>query len=200
MTRNQILDAAARIISQKGYHAASMQDIARAVNLQKASLYHHVSSKQEILLILLNRGLDLLTERLEAVVEKEISPDEKLRQAMTTYMQTLADYDSLSAILLLEHRSLEPELHELHVPRRDRFERIWRDLIQEGIEAGVFTSASPSIAARAVLGVMNWTITWYRYDGPLSAGEIAAKFADLFLQGLLVRPSTNASTHSASFQ
>lgn len=200
MTRDEILEAAAQIISQKGYHAASMQDIARAVNLQKASLYHHVSSKQEILLILLNRGLDLLTERLEAVVVQPISPDEKLRQAMSTYLQTLAEYESLSAVLLLEHRSLEPDLHELHIPRRDRFERIWRDVIQEGMDEGVFACNSPSIATRAVLGVMNWTITWYRHDGPLSAGEIAAEFADLFLKGLLVRPSVTAALHSDSIQ
>jgi AcrR family transcriptional regulator len=187
MTRDEILEAAADIISQKGYHAASMQDIAQAVNLQKASLYHHVSSKQEILLILLDRGLDLLTQRLEAVVIQPISPEEKLRQAMCTYLKTLAEYESLSAVLLLEHRSLEPKLQELHVRRRDQFERIWRNLIQEGMEQGVFNCSSPSITARAVLGVMNWTITWYRHNGPLSAGEIAAEFADLFLQGLITR-------------
>jgi len=196
MTRDEILEAAAQIISQKGYHAASMQDIAQAVNLQKASLYHHVSSKQEILMILLNRGLDLLTERLEAVVVQPVSADEKLRQAMSTYLQTLAEYESLSAVLLLEHRSLEPDLHDLHIPRRDRFERIWRDVIQEGMDQGVFACDSPSIAARAVLGVMNWTITWYRHNGPLSAGEIGTEFADLFLQGLLVRSSVTASLHS----
>jgi AcrR family transcriptional regulator len=196
MTRDEILEAAAQIISQKGYHAASMQDIAQAVNLQKASLYHHVSSKQEILMILLNRGLDLLTERLEAVVVQPVSADEKLRQAMSTYLQTLAEYESLSAVLLLEHRSLEPDLHDLHIPRRDRFERLWRDVIQEGMDQGVFACDSPSIAARAVLGVMNWTITWYRHNGPLSAGEIGTEFADLFLQGLLVRSSVTASLHS----
>jgi hypothetical protein len=94
----------------------------------------------------------------------------------------------LSAVLLLEHRSLEPEMHSRHVPRRDRFEGLWRDLIREGKEAGIFTCASPSITARALLGVMNWTITWYRPGGSLSADEIASQFADLFLSGLLIRP------------
>ena len=60
MTRDEILDAAAQIFRVKGFHASSMQDIAQAVNLQKASLYHHVSSKQEILLALLDRAIDLL--------------------------------------------------------------------------------------------------------------------------------------------
>jgi AcrR family transcriptional regulator len=60
MTRDEILLAAAQIFSQKGFHATSMQDIAQAVNLQKASLYHHVTSKQEILVEVLDRALDLL--------------------------------------------------------------------------------------------------------------------------------------------
>jgi len=62
MTREDILDAAAQVFRQKGFHGASMADIAGAVKLQKASLYHHVSSKQEILLALLNRALELLLE------------------------------------------------------------------------------------------------------------------------------------------
>jgi AcrR family transcriptional regulator len=185
MTREQILDAAALIFSQKGFHAASMADIAEAVNLQKASLYYHVSSKQEILLAILDQALDLLIERLIAVQAVQLPPEEKLRQGMRTYLQTLTDHQSLAAVLLLEHRSLEPELREQHIPRRDRFERIWKELIQEGQESGVFACADPGLAARALLGVMNWTINWYRADGPLSAQEIADRFADLFLNGLI---------------
>ena len=120
MTRDQILEAAAQIFGQKGYHAASMQDIARAVNLQKASLYHHVDSKQEILLALLDQALDLLIERMEVVLQQDAAVDEKLRQAMRSYLQTLAENRELSAVLLFEHRSLEPELRERHLPRRDR--------------------------------------------------------------------------------
>ena len=67
MTKEEILDAAAQIFRIKGYHATSMSDIAGAVNLQKASLYHHVSSKQEILLALLDEALGMILERLENV-------------------------------------------------------------------------------------------------------------------------------------
>lgn len=199
MTRDDILDAAAQIFSQKGYHGTSMQDIALAVNLQKSSLYHHVSSKQEILLELLNRGLDLLIERVNAALEEPASyaepdasaePDsaeEKLRRAMCIYLQTLAEYQDLAAVLLLEHRSLEPEYHSRHIPRRDRFERIWRDLIVAGQENGIFSCAHPSLTARALLGVMNWTVTWYHQDGALTSNEIAEHFANLFLLGLIAR-------------
>ena len=87
MTKEEILDAAAQIFRLKGYHATSMNDIAGAVNLQKASLYHHVSSKQEILLELLDQAIELLTEQILVVVQDEsILPDEKLRQMMRAFI------------------------------------------------------------------------------------------------------------------
>jgi AcrR family transcriptional regulator len=185
MNRDQILETSAQIIRQKGFHAASMQDIATAVNLQKASLYHHFSSKQEILLELLARALDLLTERLLDVFSLDLPVDIKLRQAMQVYLESLAEHADLAAVLLLEHRSLDPESHDRHIPRRDRFERLWRDLIQDGIRSKVFQKTDPAMAARALLGVMNWTITWYRPDGALPIGKISDEFATLFLEGLL---------------
>ncbi len=189
MNKDQILDAAAQIFSLKGYHAASMQDIANAVHLQKASLYHHISSKQEILLALLDKALDVLIERLSEVVSLPLPPDEKLRRAIQVYMCTLGENRELASVLLLEYRSLKPEFLERHIPRRDRFERIWRTLIDDGLRSGQFSllHTDSALAARALLGVMNWSIFWYRPDGPLSMETIAAGFAELFLSGLLER-------------
>jgi AcrR family transcriptional regulator len=187
MTRDEILEAAAQIFSQKGFHAASMQDIAQAVHLKKASLYHHVNNKQEILVAILDQALDLLIERMSEVMARPLSPDEKLRQAMKSYLQTMLEHRELASVLLLEHRSLDPELHARHVPRRDRFERLWRELIQEGLDQSIFCYVDTELAARALLGVMNWTITWYRPDGILSPEAVAAQFANLFLSGLLTR-------------
>jgi TetR/AcrR family transcriptional regulator, cholesterol catabolism regulator len=187
MTRDEILEAAAQIISQKGFHAASMQDIAQAVNLQKASLYYHVSSKQEILLALLDQALDMLIEHMLAVTTQPFPADVKLRQAMKAYLQAMLEHRDMASVLLLEHRSLEPELHARHIPRRDRFEHLWRDLIQQGLDEGVFCCVDPNLSARALLGVMNWTITWYRPDGELTPEMIAGQLAELFLNGLLER-------------
>lgn len=185
MTREGILEAAARIFGEKGYHATSMQDIADAVNLQKASLYYHFDSKQEILMAILDHALDLINNRLETVLGHSLSPDEKLRQAMVSYLQTIAENQNLSAVLLLELRSLDPELKARHASRREKFEKLWRKLILEGMQAGIFNNVDPSLTGRAILGVMNWTVTWYRRDGARSATEIANLFADLLLQGLM---------------
>lgn len=185
MTKDQILEAAALIFRSKGFHAASMQDIAEAVNLQKASLYHHVTSKQEILLNLLDRALDVVTTDVASALEQPGKADEKLRRAVYAYLTTIIENRDLASVLILEHRSLEPTYQARHIPRRDRFERLWRNLIQSGINEGIFLCDDPALATRAILGTLNWTITWYRPDGQLSLDEVAENYLSMFLFGLV---------------
>ena len=185
MTRDDILDAAAQVIRKKGFHAASMADIAHAVNLQKASLYHHVSSKQEILLELLDRALEMLTARITPIANQSIPADEKLRHMIRVYLQSLAENPDLSSVLLFEHRSLDKKSHARHVPNRDRFESLWRDVLHEGVRAKLFTCPDAGLAVRGLMGTLNWTLTWYRPDGPSSIEKIADHYADLFFNGLL---------------
>ncbi len=184
VTREDILAVAAQIFRRKGFHATSMQDIARAVHLQKASLYHHVSSKQEILLALLDRALDLLIASMHEVVSQPLSPAEKLRRAIEAYTATLAEHRDLAAVLLLEFRFLDPELKARHIRRRDEFERLWREVVNEGVTQGDFRVEDVALAVRAVLGMVNWLVMWYRPDGPLSIEVIAHQFAELALEGL----------------
>src|SRR5512145_1362674 len=138
MSRAAILESAAQVFRQKGFHGASMADIADAVQLQKDSLYHHFSSKQDILLELLDQALEMVTERMLQVVVQDLPADEKLRLAMRAYLKTLSEQGDLVSVMLLEHRSLDPEYRSRHIPRRDRFEKLWRDLIQQGVETGIF--------------------------------------------------------------
>jgi hypothetical protein len=96
-------------------------------------------------------------------------------------------YQNLSAVLLLEYRSLDPELRKAHILRRDYFENLWRQLIDEGKISGVFNCSDTSIASKALLGVLNWTITWFQSEGQDTLTMIADEYASLFLRGLLVR-------------
>jgi AcrR family transcriptional regulator len=185
MTREDILEAAAQVFRQKGFHGASMKDIAEAVNLQKASLYHHVSSKQEILLALLDRALELLFERISTISTQEIHADKKLREMIRAYLQILTQNTDLSSVLLFEHRSLERRQHARHVPNRDKFEALWRNVVEEGVAAKLFKCDDPALTTRAILGIMNWTLTWYHPDGPLEIEKIADHYSNLLLRGLL---------------
>lgn len=184
MTRDDILVAAAQVFRQKGFHGASMSDIAEAVKLQKASLYHHVASKQDILLELLDRALGMLTDGMNAVMAQDAPADERLRLAMRSYLQVMTDNLDVTAVLLMEHRSLNEELQMRHIPIRDHFEEMWRDLIREGNQAGIFGCSDVPMTVRGLLGVLNWTITWYRPEGTLSPEQIADHFSEMFLEGI----------------
>ena len=188
MTRDDILDAAAQVFRKKGFHGASMADIAESVNLQKASLYHHVSSKQEILLALLDRAIEMLTEQIAPLAAQTTPADQKLRQMIRTYLKLLAENADLASVLLFEHRSLEPKQHTRHIPNRDRFEALWRDVILEGVNSKKFTCSDPGLAARALLGTLNWTLTWYRPNGSMTIEEIADQITDLLFKGLSAKP------------
>jgi AcrR family transcriptional regulator len=183
-SRDHILESAAEVFSQKGYNGASMSDIAEAVGLQKATLYHHFGSKQEILAELLDRAMSIVTGNMAQVLQMDRPPDEKLKMAMRSYLQVLCEQPDLSSVLLFEYRSLEKEFYKRHIHNRDMFEKMWRDLVREGIDSGRLHSESVSMTVWALLGVMNWTITWYRPDGKLSAEEISDLFSTLFLDGL----------------
>jgi hypothetical protein len=85
----------------------------------------------------------------------------------------------------MEHRSLEDDLRSDHINRRDRFEGLWRAMIEQGVKEGSFRSMDRSLATFALLGVLNWMITWYRPNGRMPAEAIADQFADLILEGLV---------------
>ena len=185
MQRMDIIQAAAQIFRQKGYHGTSMQDIADAVQFQKASLYHHVTGKQDILVAILDQALDLLIDDMQEVAKSKHTPQEKIRLAMRTYVMRLTQDLDLATVLLMEYRSLDDELRAIHIDRRDRFEALWREIVQEGIDSGAFRPVDARLTSFAFLGVLNWMITWYRHKGSLSGEQIADRFADLLLSGLV---------------
>jgi AcrR family transcriptional regulator len=184
MQREDIILAAAQIFREKGYHATSMQDIAESVHLQKGSLYHHIRSKQQVLLEILDRALDTLIDDLQPIVDSDLTPTAKLRAAMRSYIGRVTHNADLAAVLLLEHRSLQPARRKAHIARRDRFEGLWRAIVREGIQSGDFHPADEKLVAFALLGVQNWLITWYREEGGYRPDQLADQFAALFLTGL----------------
>ena len=143
-----------------------------------------IESKQEILLSIMEQVLDLLIDDIEQVVGSDLSPDVKLRQAMQVYVAMLTQNTDLASVLLFEYRSLDPSLRASQNTRRDAYEKLWRQIIREGIRQGIFREVDEAVTVFALLGIQNWMITWYREDGRLSASTLAEQFCDLFLNGL----------------
>ncbi len=189
VNQDDILSAAIRLFNQSGYHATSMSDIARAVNIKKPSLYHHFESKEAILLAILETGMERLIDDLESIAASDAGCEAKLRAAIGAHARLIASHPQRAAVFLREDRGLGEQYLAEYVERRDHVERLFRAILQQGIEAGVFRPADVPITVHAMLGMVNWMTRWYRPEGRLSAEEIAEMFADLLLAGL--QPSHN---------
>ncbi len=185
VTRQEIVEAAVRLFNKNGYHATSMQDIAHAVNIKKPSLYHHFTSKEAILLAILEAGMEQLINELEAIVTSNLDCSAKLRAAVHSHTRVIAANPEGAGVFLREDRGLGPEYMAQYIAKRDHIERLFRAIMQQGIREGQFRDADVSITVHAMLGTVNWMTRWYRQTGRLSAAQIADIFADLFLDGLL---------------
>ncbi len=190
----EICRTAARVFYEKGYDGASMQDIASAVGLTKAGLYHHVGSKDRLLFEIMNYGMDILEETVLEKVKDIQDPSEKLRQTIQGHIDLVIRARDLEiTVILHENRSLKGALRKKINARKKSYIHYLVDLIsQVQDQAGGEPLIAPVLAAFNLLGIINWLYQWYQPDGSISQSEITQGCVDFFFRGLVgsAEPST----------
>lgn len=181
--RDGILRAAAAIFRERGFADTGMRDIAMAADLSPANLYHYFNGKDEILFYCQDRALNRMLDGITASRRSVRDPAERLRAVLVTHLLTMLD-EVEGATAHLQVEGLAPALRARIVRKRDRYERALRRLIAEGVREGAFAAGNTSLLARAMLGALNWTVTWYRPQGPLSPQLIAVAMAEYLVRGL----------------
>jgi AcrR family transcriptional regulator len=183
----EICRIAARVFYEKGYDGASMQDIAQAVDLTKAGLYHHVGSKDRLLFEIMNYGMDILDETVLERVKDIADPREKLRQTIIGHIDLIVRARDLEiTVILHENRSLKGALRKKINARKRNYIHYLEGLIGQVQErAGTRPAISPRLAAFALLGMINWLYQWFRPEGPTRQNELAEAYVDFFFRGLL---------------
>ncbi len=164
-----------------------MRDIAAAADLSPANLYNYFHGKHEILFFCQDVSLDRMIAALDDARRLRTSAAAKLRIVVLSHLRCVLDEVEGSAAHLLTN-ALPPRLQRALVVKRDRYEEGVRQLIAAGTRSGEFVACDPALAARAVLGALNWSVRWFNPDGPLTAAEIADGFADYLIRGLLTKP------------
>jgi len=186
--RAEMVAAAAKLFSQRGYHGTSMQHLADALGLQRGSLYAHIGSKEELLFDVVNDGADRFLERGERAFNADAPASDRLQRLLVGHIETAIEHLDAATVFLNEWRYLSVDLKELIQAKRDHYEALVRQIIDEGIAGGEFRSdANVRFAARLVLSAGNWTYAWYRPGGELGPTEIGERFAELIIRGLTLK-------------
>lgn len=180
----KIFAEAVRMFRQKGYHAASMQNIADAVGLQKGSLYHYISSKEELLFKIFERSTGALTQQLEEIIASKNPPAAKLCRAIQAHLAALCEQLDIYSVYLSERRALSGRYHTKVRAEGEKHARLLERILQQGIDRKDFHAMDTQMVALAILGMCNWLYQWYSPDGRLSPKGIAVIFSELVVDGL----------------
>jgi len=180
-----ILETAARVICERGYEGAGVQDIADACGLTKAGLYHHIRSKEHLLLEIQNYGMDVFEEQVLSQVLSIADPLERLRTCMEkNILLVTRGWAKEITIILHEHATLTGEARAQINARKKRYVRFLETSFAEAIRAGRIREVNPKVAAFSFLGAVLWIYKWFRADGEIGEEQLVREMQDLFFGGL----------------
>lgn len=186
--RRRVLEGAAELFAKKGFHGTTVEDIAKSLNWTKGSIYYYIPSKDQILFQLHDYAHQLLLDRLTEIMQTDDPPDVKLHRAIADHTCIVCTEMSAVAIGLQMEFALTGRSRAKIVKKRDKYDKMLRQLIQEGIDQGLFLDCDVKMIGFFILGAINYTPHWYKANGRLSKEAIADMLADFMLRALLAKP------------
>jgi TetR/AcrR family transcriptional regulator, cholesterol catabolism regulator len=188
----EIYRAAAQIILRKGYDATSVNDIANAVGMTKAGLYHYINGKKELLFDIMNFGLDELEAEVVTPAYQIADASARLNFIIATHARLVTRGDGAITILVDEITALSPaQNRKITQRKRTHFDRL-RGVLEELKSEGRLADVDTTTATFSLLGMIHWLSRWFRQDGALTQEQVAKEIAKIALNGLL-RPESRAS-------
>lgn len=181
-----IYEVAFVAMSEDGYHATSLRNIATAVGIQTPSLYNYFSGKQDLLFCLMRFVMEDLTEQTRtAVAHHKGDPFTGLQAAIETFVLFNTTHPNKAAVSDAGLSTLNPGQRKAIVVFRDEFDAIYTGLIREGMDQKIFCVDEPTIARNAITSACARIYLWYRPGGHYSPEELARKMSNYLTAGLL---------------
>lgn len=185
----EIVDAAARVFAQRGYHGTSTQDIADTLGLRQASLYYYFRSKEAALERVCEHGVDGFVEAAESIAATDLTPREKLVRLIAAHLAPTETRRDYVRVFINERRYL-PKAARRRIGRTARrLERLFQDTIEAGIRDGSFRGGLDArVATLAILGMCNAVINWRPSEADGKTQAVAHEFSSLVLNGVMDAP------------
>lgn len=192
LKRKAIVRAAARLMSRRGSHGATLDDVAERLGVSKAALYRYVSNKNDLILACHEEALAIAERCLDHGEEKGATGLEKIRLGLRCYLVEMIRELGVPA-LILEENVLQGEAAERNYANRDTYERRMRRLVREGQQDGSIVPAEPKIAVFMLLGSIHWLAKWYCPDGDWQPEQVADAIVELATRALEPSPAERLS-------
>lgn len=177
-----ILAATIDVMAEHGYHGTSVRGIAERAGLSPAALYHHFSSKHEVLATIMDRGIEELLRRSRcALHEAGEDPADRLRALVSVHVLFHLEDQRGTLLGTSEVRALEEPVRSEHLGKRQQQQRLFDGVVGDGAQRGVFRTAYPFETSRAVVVMCTGVAGWFHPEGPLTREQIAQRYQVLAL-------------------
>ncbi|MDN5913803.1 MAG: TetR/AcrR family transcriptional regulator [Pseudonocardia sp.] len=185
VSAEQIEEQAILLFAEKTYPVIGMRDIGDAVGLLPGSLYVHISGKEDLLLRIVEKGIQNYLDAIGPAADARGSAGDRLRAAFTAHFEVLGRSREQTRVAFFQWGYLSPEKQGRVIAMRQRYEDLFVDIVRDGVRTGEFRQLrSPRVTVLAFIGMLNNATEWFRPDGRLSAVEVADEVADAALKGI----------------
>jgi len=186
-----ILREAARLFREKGYSGTNLRELAKSSGIQGGSIYHHFSSKQEILYQIMEYTMTILINKIGELIGSEPDPFERLRKAIRFHIEYHTSNVNETYVTDAELRSLTPDNYKKIVVLRNKYEHIYIQIIKDGIRAEKMKIDDVKLVSKALLQMLTGVSYWFDPNGSLRINEIANKYIKLFFWGIAGKDNQN---------
>lgn len=185
----EVVDLAAREFAKRGYHATSIDDLVEATGLQRGGLYHYIGGKRDLLIRIHARFIVPVLGNAREIASRNEPPEVELRLLALALAQDITEYRDPVTVFLHEWRFIEdaPEWAGIRQARKE-FEEIIAACLVRGARDGTFRDLEERSTMRGFLGMISYTYQWLNPAGRTPASDIADRFVDIFLHGILAKP------------
>ncbi|KUH99765.1 TetR family transcriptional regulator [Mycolicibacterium acapulense] len=184
--RAELLELAATMFAERGLRATTVRDIADSAGILSGSLYHHFSSKEEMVDEVLRGFLDWLFTRYQEIVDTEPNPLERLKGLFMTSFEAIEHRHAQVVIYQDEAKRLSGQERFSYVEQRNKEQRkMWLDLLNQGVEEGYFRpDIDVDLVYRFIRDTTWVSVRWYQPGGPLTAEEVGRQYLAIVLGGI----------------
>ncbi|MGW1681585.1 TetR/AcrR family transcriptional regulator [Saccharopolyspora sp. NPDC002376] len=193
VTYQRLVAVAGELFAERGYRATTLDDVADALNVKKASLYYYIDSKNSLLRAIYDQILGRIADQVLPIAELDLPADERLRRMIQSHIEFVTQERSLLSVVFQEESELPDEMQESIKHTKRRYEDAFENVVLQGQKDGMLRPGSARLMVLALLGMTNWMYTWYA-PGRHDRREIVGEFVQMLERGWL---SSDAPTRPA---